>query len=72
MILLQFIKIGVKIILKILIEFLFEIKLYQVAYLMFNNLNLIIMLTLKNYFLLKGTIIQVNIKRGVFYERLYG
>ena len=57
MILLQFIKIGVKIILKILIEFIFEIKLYQVAYLMFNNLNLIIMLTLKNYFLLKGTII---------------
>ena len=46
--------------------------MYQVAYLMFNNLNLIIMLTLKNYFLLKGTIIQVNIKRGVFYERLYG
>lgn len=58
MILLQFIKIGVKIILKILIEFIFEIKLYQVAYLMFNNLNLIIMLTLKNYFLLKCTIIN--------------
>ena len=72
MILLQFIKIGVKIILKILIEFLFEIKLYQVAYLMFNNLNLIIMLILKNHFLLKSTIINVNIKRGVFYERLYG
>ena len=58
MILLQFIKIGVKIILKILIEFIFEIKLYQVAYLMFNNLNLIIILTLKNYFLLKCTIIN--------------
>ena len=72
MILLQFIKIGVKIILKILIEFLFEIKLYQVAYLMFNNLNLIIMLILKNHFLLKSTIINVNVKRGVFYERLYG
>ena len=72
MILLQFIKIGVKIILKMLIEFIFEIKLYQVAYLMFNNLNLIIILTLKNYFLLKCTIIKVKIKRGVFYERLYG
>ena len=54
MILLQFIKIGVEIILKILIECIFEIKLYQIAYLIFNNLNLIIILTLKKILIIKS------------------